>query len=175
MLSVLPLAQWWKKMKFVELGDSISRFRFSQSCVGLAGCLCVLYAVFTPFWLKERGLWAEWNDTESNQMNQKDVFNGEWWPFFNSFFFFAIDNSSVWLRVSSKVWLTDSELKKTWTNSSVQGRPVYQLSHRHVCFFFWALLKGDLFPPLSLLRESNRWGEGTSGNMLGCRWVPRHL
>lgn len=59
----------------MELGDSISRFRFSQSCVGLAGCLCVLYAVFTPFWLKERGLWAEWNDTESNQMNQKDVFN----------------------------------------------------------------------------------------------------
>uniref|UniRef100_A0A3B4UYK6 Si:ch211-256a21.4 n=1 Tax=Seriola dumerili TaxID=41447 RepID=A0A3B4UYK6_SERDU len=51
-------------MKFLELGDSISRFRFAQSCVGLAGCLCVCYAVSTPFWLKERGLWAEWNNNE---------------------------------------------------------------------------------------------------------------
>uniref|UniRef100_A0A3Q3XIY4 Uncharacterized protein n=1 Tax=Mola mola TaxID=94237 RepID=A0A3Q3XIY4_MOLML len=47
--------------------DAISRFRFSQSCVGLAGCVCVLYAVLTPFWLKDRGLWAEQNDTRSEQ------------------------------------------------------------------------------------------------------------
>ncbi|KAL3061789.1 hypothetical protein OYC64_009843 [Pagothenia borchgrevinki] len=56
-------------MKFLELGDSTSRFRFSQSCVGLAGCLCVSYAVWTPFWLKERGLWTEWNNTKSDQTN----------------------------------------------------------------------------------------------------------
>ncbi|XP_039988177.1 uncharacterized protein si:ch211-256a21.4 [Xiphias gladius] len=64
-------------MKFLELGDSISRFRFAQSSVGLAGCLCVCYAVWTPFWLKERGLWAEWNNTISDQTNRKHgtVFN----------------------------------------------------------------------------------------------------
>ncbi|GAA6217613.1 uncharacterized protein si:ch211-256a21.4 isoform X2 [Lates japonicus] len=58
-------------MKFLELGDSISRFRFAQSCMGLAGCLCVCYAVWTPFWLKERGLWAEWNNTKSDQTTPK--------------------------------------------------------------------------------------------------------
>uniref|UniRef100_A0A3P8W1Y4 Si:ch211-256a21.4 n=1 Tax=Cynoglossus semilaevis TaxID=244447 RepID=A0A3P8W1Y4_CYNSE len=41
-----------------------SRFRFTQSCVGLTGCLCVSYAVWTPYWLKGKGLWAEWNRTE---------------------------------------------------------------------------------------------------------------
>ncbi|KAK9516888.1 hypothetical protein VZT92_024796 [Zoarces viviparus] len=60
-------------MMLLELKDSISRFRFSQCCVGLAGCLCVCYAVWTPFWLKERGLWTEWNNTESDQTNRKDV------------------------------------------------------------------------------------------------------
>ncbi|XP_038560989.1 uncharacterized protein si:ch211-256a21.4 [Micropterus salmoides] len=59
-------------MKLLELGDSISRFRFSLSCVGLAGGLCVCYAVWTPFWLKERGLWTEWNNTQSDQPNHKD-------------------------------------------------------------------------------------------------------
>ncbi|XP_031139315.1 uncharacterized protein si:ch211-256a21.4 isoform X1 [Sander lucioperca] len=64
-------------MKLLELADSGSRFRFSQSCVGLAGSLCVCYAVWTPFWLKERGLWAEWNNTKSDLTNPTDgiVFN----------------------------------------------------------------------------------------------------
>lgn len=77
-------------MKLLELGDSISRFRFSQSCVGLAGCLCVCYAVWTPFWLKERGLWTEWNNTKSDQTNRKDgnVFNGEQQAAFTSLMFF---------------------------------------------------------------------------------------
>ncbi|XP_059190399.1 uncharacterized protein si:ch211-256a21.4 [Centropristis striata] len=57
-------------MKLLELGDSISRFRFSQSCVGLVGCLCVCYAVCTPFWLKDRGLWTEWNNTTSDQTSK---------------------------------------------------------------------------------------------------------
>ncbi|KAL6106988.1 uncharacterized protein ACO6RY_10722 [Pungitius sinensis] len=59
-------------MTFLELRDSNSRFRFSQSCLGLAGCLCVCYAVWTPFWLKDRGLWTEWNNTKSDQTNTKD-------------------------------------------------------------------------------------------------------
>lgn len=64
-------------MKLPELGDTISRFRFSQSCLGLVGCLCVCYAVWTPFWLKDRGLWTEWNNTKSDQTHRKDgtVFN----------------------------------------------------------------------------------------------------
>ncbi|XP_047451560.1 uncharacterized protein si:ch211-256a21.4 [Mugil cephalus] len=59
-------------MKFVELEDSISRFRFAQSSLGFAGCLCVCYAVWTPFWLNGKGLWAEWNDTRSDQTYRKD-------------------------------------------------------------------------------------------------------
>ncbi|XP_056273388.1 uncharacterized protein si:ch211-256a21.4 [Pseudoliparis swirei] len=59
-------------MKLLELGDSISRFRFAQSCVGLAGCLCVCYAVCTPLWLKERGLWTRWNNTKSDQTNREE-------------------------------------------------------------------------------------------------------
>ncbi|XP_029289973.1 uncharacterized protein LOC115009847 [Cottoperca gobio] len=58
-------------MKLLELGDSISRFRFAQSCVGLAGCLCVCYAVCTPFWMKDRGLWTQCNNTKSDQTNRK--------------------------------------------------------------------------------------------------------
>ncbi|XP_029910001.1 uncharacterized protein LOC115360939 [Myripristis murdjan] len=54
-------------MKLPELEDSISRFRFAESCLGMAGCLCVCYAVWTPFWLADRGLWAEWNNTEHQQ------------------------------------------------------------------------------------------------------------
>ncbi|KAM8892327.1 uncharacterized protein AB9W97_012409 isoform 1-T1 [Spinachia spinachia] len=59
-------------MTFVELKDSNSRFRFSQSCLGLLGCLCVCYAVWTPFWLKDGGLWTEWNNTQSDQTNGRD-------------------------------------------------------------------------------------------------------
>lgn len=81
LLNVLPaflsLSEWCTNMKLLELGDSVSRFRFSQSCVGFAGCLCVIYAVWTPYWLKDRGLWAEWNNTNTEQTNHKGVFNGE--------------------------------------------------------------------------------------------------
>ncbi|XP_077953730.1 uncharacterized protein LOC120812821 [Gasterosteus aculeatus] len=59
-------------MTFLELRDSNSRFRFSQSCVGLAGCLCVCYAVWTPFWLKDRGLWTAGNNTKSDQTSSRD-------------------------------------------------------------------------------------------------------
>lgn len=66
-------------MKLLKLDDSISRFRFAQSCVGLAGCLCVCYAIWTPFWLKGRGLWTaqEWNISRIDLTNSKDgsVFN----------------------------------------------------------------------------------------------------
>lgn len=65
-------------MKFLNLDDSISRFRFTQSCVGLTGCLCVSYAVWTPYWLKGKGLWAEWNRTESDLTSEHvTVDNGE--------------------------------------------------------------------------------------------------
>lgn len=64
-------------MKLLKFGDGISRFRVSQSCVGLAGSLCVIYAVWTPFWLKDQGLWTTWNDTETEMSNNKDIFNGE--------------------------------------------------------------------------------------------------
>ncbi|XP_053741744.1 uncharacterized protein si:ch211-256a21.4 [Synchiropus splendidus] len=59
-------------MKILECKDSISRFRFAQSCVGLTGCLCVTYAVWTPFWLKERGIWTEWNITKTDHDHYSD-------------------------------------------------------------------------------------------------------
>ncbi|XP_028305881.1 uncharacterized protein LOC114465219 [Gouania willdenowi] len=60
-------------MKLLELDDSISRFRLAQSCLGLAGCLCVSYSVWTPFWLNNRGLWAEWNRSRTDQESHKKV------------------------------------------------------------------------------------------------------
>ncbi|KAM4734029.1 uncharacterized protein FYW61_007299 [Anableps anableps] len=59
-------------MKFPELGDAISRFRFAQSCLGLTGCVCVCYSVCTPFWLKDKGLWTHWNNSDSDQDSHKD-------------------------------------------------------------------------------------------------------
>lgn len=64
-------------MKLVELGDNISRFRVCQSCVGLVGSLSVIYAVWTPFWLKDQGLWSTGNATEMETSNNNNVFNGE--------------------------------------------------------------------------------------------------
>ncbi|XP_034032727.1 uncharacterized protein si:ch211-256a21.4 isoform X2 [Thalassophryne amazonica] len=67
-----------RDMTMLELEDSISRFRFAQSCVGLAGCLCVSYAVWTPFWFRDRGLWTEWNITKNSQMDHMEdvIFKG---------------------------------------------------------------------------------------------------
>ncbi|KAM4618483.1 uncharacterized protein ACJ7VT_007863 [Polymixia lowei] len=58
-------------MKVLELKDSTARFRFAESCLGLLGCLCVCYAVWTPFWLTDRGLWTEWNNTEPSQAGER--------------------------------------------------------------------------------------------------------
>lgn len=123
-------------MKLLELGDTISRFRFSQCCVGLAGCLCVLYAVWTPFWLKERGLWTEWNDTESDQINHKDTFNGEQQATFTSLTClcsrqFIRLRLSVF-RVRLNVLLTYSVLKHgIYIKCRLWGRPAYEI-HKHV-------------------------------------------
>lgn len=54
-------------MKLLELEDSIGRFRFAESCLVLAGCLCVCFAVWTPFWLTDKGLWSEWDNTDHQQ------------------------------------------------------------------------------------------------------------
>lgn len=54
-------------MKGLELGNSESRFRLAQCCVGLGGCLCVSFAVWTPQWLEGRGLWTEHNSTDNVQ------------------------------------------------------------------------------------------------------------
>uniref|UniRef100_A0A1A8RYN9 Uncharacterized protein n=1 Tax=Nothobranchius rachovii TaxID=451742 RepID=A0A1A8RYN9_9TELE len=60
-------------MKFIELGDSINRFRFAQSGLGLAGCLCVCYAVWSPSWFQEKGLWSTWNSSSSDQTTRTDA------------------------------------------------------------------------------------------------------
>lgn len=70
-------------MKALELEDPACRFRLAHSFVGLLGCLCVAYAVWTPQWLGDQGLWAEWNNTENDQTGDVNdhtedlLFNGE--------------------------------------------------------------------------------------------------
>lgn len=59
-------------MKIFDLENSIGRFRFAQSCLGLTGCLCVCYSVWTPYWLKDKGLWTKWNNSNSNQDSHKE-------------------------------------------------------------------------------------------------------
>ncbi|KAK2866984.1 hypothetical protein QQF64_022654 [Cirrhinus molitorella] len=50
-------------MQGPELVDSRSRFRFIESCLGLMGCLCISYAIWSPQWLDDRGLWTSGNET----------------------------------------------------------------------------------------------------------------
>ncbi|XP_016318206.1 uncharacterized protein LOC107670199 [Sinocyclocheilus anshuiensis] len=50
-------------MQGPELVDSRSRFRFIESCLGLMGSLCISYAIWTPRWLDDRGLWTSENQT----------------------------------------------------------------------------------------------------------------
>ncbi|CAM4734170.1 hypothetical protein PO909_021796 [Leuciscus waleckii] len=50
-------------MQGPELVDSRSRFRFIESCLGLMGCLCINYAIWTSQWLDDRGLWSSGNET----------------------------------------------------------------------------------------------------------------
>ncbi|XP_075998407.1 uncharacterized protein LOC142992030 [Genypterus blacodes] len=59
-------------MKLLELDTTTSRFRVAHCGVGLAGCLCVSYAVWTPLWINGRGLWSEWAETENDPMTHKD-------------------------------------------------------------------------------------------------------
>ncbi|XP_067091380.1 uncharacterized protein si:ch211-256a21.4 [Osmerus mordax] len=51
----------------LELENSGSRYRLAQSTVGLLGCLCVTYSVWSPGWLGDKGLWTHWNATEADQ------------------------------------------------------------------------------------------------------------
>lgn len=101
-------------MKLLKLGNSISRFRFAQSCVGLTGCLCVCYAVYTPFWLKDGGLWTEWNNTKIDLTNRKDgnVFN-------------ALESERVFAVLSSLMAVSTGALclvfALCWTSDTVRS------------------------------------------------------
>ncbi|XP_024281120.1 uncharacterized protein LOC112253366 [Oncorhynchus tshawytscha] len=57
-------------MKVFEVGDSVSRFRLAESCVGLAGCLCVAYSVWTPRWLNDKGLWTNGDNSTNTDIDQ---------------------------------------------------------------------------------------------------------
>ncbi|XP_041966439.1 uncharacterized protein si:ch211-256a21.4 [Alosa sapidissima] len=51
----------------VEEGKALAhRFQVIESCVGLLGCLFVMVAVWTPFWLGSQGLWTVVNTTSSD-------------------------------------------------------------------------------------------------------------
>uniref|UniRef100_A0A3P9LDQ9 Uncharacterized protein n=1 Tax=Oryzias latipes TaxID=8090 RepID=A0A3P9LDQ9_ORYLA len=58
-------------MTFLELRNSASRYRFVQSCLGLAGCFFVCYAVSTPFWLKNKGREGIWTHFLSDGLEHR--------------------------------------------------------------------------------------------------------
>lgn len=149
------------------LEDSISRFRFLQSCLGLAGCLCVLYAVFTPFWLKDGGLWAEWNDTDSGQMSEKDVFSGK------------SRLLVTWFMFACRQQLTEGVRARVFGGgggrSGVDAAGQVSVSAvKSTCFLFWASLRGDLLHvPRHLMGGGGGRDEGTSH--LGERKIAREF
>lgn len=76
---LLVLSALCVSMKVFEVGDSVSRFRLAESCVGLAGCLCVAYSVWTPCWLNDKGLWTNGDNSTNTDIDQTRgiIFNGE--------------------------------------------------------------------------------------------------
>ncbi|KAK1788904.1 hypothetical protein P4O66_015808 [Electrophorus voltai] len=66
-------------MKGPELVDSASRFRFVESCLGLVGCLCVSYAVWTDDWLDKRGLWETRTvSNNTSSWSEEQIIQGCW-------------------------------------------------------------------------------------------------
>lgn len=64
-------------MQGPELVDLRSRFRFIESCLGLMGCLCISYAIWTPQWLDGRSLWSSGNETSpDNSWPTEDIAKG---------------------------------------------------------------------------------------------------
>ncbi|XP_062404227.1 uncharacterized protein si:ch211-256a21.4 [Sardina pilchardus] len=55
-----------REMSEVEAKALAHRFQVIESCVGLLGCLCVTFAVWTPFWIDGQGLWAVDNTTSTD-------------------------------------------------------------------------------------------------------------
>ncbi|XP_028814833.1 uncharacterized protein LOC114767332 [Denticeps clupeoides] len=49
--------------------DPGSRFRVAESCLGLVGCACVIYAVLAPRWMDGQGLWTQ-ADTSPSEGEQ---------------------------------------------------------------------------------------------------------
>lgn len=75
--SLLVLSALCVSMKVLEVGDSVSWFRLAESCVGLAGCLCVAYSVWTPRWLNDKGLWTNGDNSTDIDQTRGIIFNGE--------------------------------------------------------------------------------------------------
>ncbi|XP_066557126.1 uncharacterized protein LOC136747810 [Amia ocellicauda] len=57
-------------MTVLELDMLTNRFRVIESLLGLVGCFCVIYAVWTPYWLGNGGLWNGGNDTHTDIESQ---------------------------------------------------------------------------------------------------------
>ncbi|KAL0968417.1 hypothetical protein UPYG_G00266610 [Umbra pygmaea] len=55
-------------MKVME-GDVGSRFRLAESGLGLTGCICVAYSVWTSGWLNDTGLWTRSNNNTNSDQN----------------------------------------------------------------------------------------------------------
>nr|XP_033491587.1 uncharacterized protein si:ch211-256a21.4 [Epinephelus lanceolatus] len=153
------MTKWCKNMKLLELGDTISRFRFFQSCLGLAGCLCVCFAVWTPYWLKDRGLWTEWNNTESDQANRRygPVFNAlEAERVFGFLSFLMAVSTSALCLVFALCWTSETVRSYSNTRSLLMaGQALYPttlllLTMAATGFFF--LLSWSLF-------TSHHWEE----------------
>ncbi|XP_064169950.1 uncharacterized protein si:ch211-256a21.4 [Anguilla rostrata] len=60
-------------MTALELDNVGSQFRFAEACVGFLGCLFVGYAVCTPCWLGDTGLWTVGNSSEPDAGRMQEV------------------------------------------------------------------------------------------------------
>ncbi|KAM8862009.1 uncharacterized protein ACB058_008587 [Synchiropus picturatus] len=135
-------------MKILECKDSISRFRFAQSCVGLTGCLCVTYAVWTPFWLKERGIWTEWNITKTDHDHYSDgmVINGlQAQRVFGVISFLTAVSTAALCLVFALCWT--SETVRSYSNTRallMAGQALYPTT----LLLLTMLTTGFFFPPL---------------------------
>ncbi|XP_077372068.1 uncharacterized protein LOC144015707 [Festucalex cinctus] len=151
-----------------ELNDKISRFRFSQCCVGFSGCLCVSYAVWTPFWLKDGGLWTEWNNTKANHDKDGVIFNAlEAERVFGALSFLLALSTGALSLVFALCWTSETVRSYSNTRSLLMaGQALYPttlllLTMSSTGFFFllsWSIFtyqhSEEIYQDLSILGSS---------------------
>ncbi|XP_014003793.2 uncharacterized protein [Salmo salar] len=125
--SLLVLSALCVSMKVLEVGDSVSWFRLAESCVGLAGCLCVAYSVWTPRWLNDKGLWTNGDNSTDIDQTRGIIFNAlEAEQVFAVLSFFMAVSSGALCLVFSLCWTSQTVRSYSNTRSLLMaGQALY--------------------------------------------------